>query len=638
MMLKIEADTGKLDAKLKQADDGVRKLEASVKVGDRTMKAAVTTETQLAAALERFEGAAVKAATAQQRKAAASLAAQKSAALLKRLTDEERAAVKALTDAQEDAAKRGRIAVLAKETMRRAQGEAEENSHRRTQKRLAELNRLQDGQVTGWRRGASSALAFAGSLTGIGTAAAAAALLVRGLTAAHEHSMDVAKRSDQAARGLKEFIALQAEGEGGKQHVKDTVLKGAAAGVSAQEVGAIAQPIQSVVDSNGDGKLDEKEQAKFDEDFGAALKLRQMGVSAEDASTVITANRTKGIGGAKAADKLIAAADKSVGGPADFARAGSAINQFADTDTGLSVATALTAEGTPLEQLPTLVRGAAITLGSANDDSEFSKKFGLAGLSEAEKIAKLREEGAKRGKLDPKRAEELMQQYIEEDGMDVESARKKAGREARIDNFSRSFKSKAGGSLDEEKARAMGLLVRQGAMFESTREAVTGEGIEGLADKKVGALMADPLVGSAMRSDQAKALSEANAGYGVEAPGARDARARSIARGAEMQRYGGGMAVNEDGTEKSVFSTDVLEVIIGRAIAKINGMQGGTGGGFGIGALDSSGKSGQEHRDSELEKLRVALEKNTAATEANSASTKTSKPVGGAESNAKEKY
>ena len=42
MMLKIESDTGKLDASLKKADEGVRKLEASVKIGGRTMRAAVT--------------------------------------------------------------------------------------------------------------------------------------------------------------------------------------------------------------------------------------------------------------------------------------------------------------------------------------------------------------------------------------------------------------------------------------------------------------------------------------------------------------------------------------------------------------------------------------------------------------------
>ena len=45
MMLKIEADTGKLDAKLKQADDNVRKLEASVKIGGRTMRAAAQAPT-----------------------------------------------------------------------------------------------------------------------------------------------------------------------------------------------------------------------------------------------------------------------------------------------------------------------------------------------------------------------------------------------------------------------------------------------------------------------------------------------------------------------------------------------------------------------------------------------------------------
>lgn len=566
MMLKIEADTGKLDASLKKADEGVRKLEASVKIGGRTMRAAVGDEEQLSKALDKFGEASRKAA----------------------------------------AAEKNRMAVMAKgfsDTARRAAIEADEANFKRQMKNMAKLQQAQEAQGSTWKRGAVGAAQLAGSLTGIGSAAAAATVLVSGLSAAHEHQLGLAKLSDQSARGLKEFIALQAEGPEGKRLVKDAVLKGAAAGVGAEAVGKMAQPIQSVVDANGDGKLNAEERKKFDEDFGAALTLQKIGVGAEDASTVITANRTKGIGGSVAADKLIAAADKSVGGPADFARAGAAINQFENTDTGLAVATALTAEGTRLEQLPTLVRGAALTLGSANDESEFSKKFGLVGLSEEEKIAKLREEGKRRGKG--------------------------ATEEERIADFSRSFKSKEGGSLDEEKARAMGLLVRQGGMFGSTLDAVRAAEGSGLAEKKAAALLADPLAGSAMRSDAAAALSSANAAYGPEAESARDARARSIARGAEMQRFGGGMAVNEDGTEKSALSGDFLEAIIGRAIAKWNGMQGGLG---------RDGTPGQKLQDEELAKLRQALEANTAATVANSSASKSSKPVGGAASSAEEKY
>lgn len=568
MMLKIEADTGKLDASLKRADEGVRKLEASVKIGDRTMRANITTEEQAAKALEKFEGAARKAAEAEK----------------------------------------NRTAVMAKgwnDTARRAAIEADEANFKRQAKNSATLQRAQEAQGSVFKRGAAAAMGYAATLTGIGTAAAGAAVLIRTLTADQENLIAKADRSNQSAKGLKEFIALQAEGEAGKALVRDAVLKGAAAGVSAENVGKIAQPIQSVVDANGDGILNAEERKKFDEDFGAALTLQKIGVGAEDASTVITANRTKGIGGSVASDKLIAAADKSVGGPADFARAGAAINQFENTDTGLAVATALTAEGTPLEQLPTLVRGAALTLGSANDESEFSKKFGLVGLSEEEKIAKLREEGKRRGKG--------------------------ATEEERIADFSRSFKSKEGGSLDEEKARAMGLLVRQGGMFDSTLEAVRAAGGSGLAEQKAAALAADPLAGSAMRSDAAAALQTAGDMYGEGSDAARDKRDRALARAAALKQYGGDIAIDPStGLEKNPF-TNPIDAARGYAAARQAGMpekyvQG------------SESMSGQEMLTAAMASLQKSLDANTQATQANSAASKTTKPVGGAASNAEEKY
>lgn len=579
MMLKIEADTGKLDASLKRADDGVRKLEASVKIGDRTMRANITTEEQAAKGLDKFSEAARKA----------------------------------------EAAEKNRMAVMAKgwnDTARRAAIEAEEANFKRQMKRMAEMQRMTEEQGSAWKRGMSSALNFAGSLTGIGTAAGAVALAISSLREEHQRLLEKANASDAGAKGLKEFIALQAPGDAGREHVKQAVLKGAAAGVNAEAVGAIAQPIQSVVDANGDGVLDAEEKKKFDEDFGAALTLQKQGIKPEDAASVITANRTRGIGGSVAADKLIAAADKSVGGPADFARAGAAINQFENTDTGLAVATALTAEGTPLEQLPTLVRGAALTLGSANDDSEFSKKFGLAGLSEEEKIAKLREEGKRRGKG--------------------------ATEEERIADFSRSFKSKEGGSLDEEKARAMGLLVRQGGIFDSTLEAVRAAEGSGLAEQKAAALAADPLAGSAMRSDAAAALQQADAMYGRESDAAREKKARLQEKGAWLTREGGEAGVDPATGQAIGFTDNPYKWFEGRQQAQSKRIAAGEKANistwFGWDEKGGSTGSAGDSAQASLDALTKALQENTDATKANSSSTKKSTPVGGAASNAEEKY
>lgn len=587
--LKIDAqDAGAVKALL-ALGESERDLELKVRKGTLVQKERLTVEQQQAAVSKKVADAEAAQAQRIRDTAAASLAAQKSQALL--------------NDLRTKASREQRIATGFESALARAQFEADGRNHERTKKRMADMAQAQEAQRGAFRKGVGAAVSFAGSLTGVGTAAAAAMAIIKALTVAHEHQMDVAKRSDEGTKGLKEFIALQASGPEGQEHVKAAVLKGAQAGVSAADVGAMAQPIQSVVDGNGDGKLNKEEKAKFDEDYAAALALRQAGVSAEDAQKVVTSGRSKGRGGKEAADKLTMAADISAAGPADFARSASAMGQFADQDTALAVVTSLTQEEKNFEQIPTLVRGAAKVLGSANDDSDFSKKYGLKGLSEADKIAKLREEGARRGKG--------------------------ATEEERIADFSRSFRNDG---MEEESARSMGILVRQGEGMKSAREKISAAE-SGLADKKVSALLADPLAGSAMRAEQAAATSGAEKMYGAGSEEARQKRAAAMARGAELQQYGGGWAVDPDtGEERSAIDPRTWA---GRTAAMFNGMPGT---GFNKGGVNQSGASGTEKLESSLASLQQSLDANTEATKANSSSTKKSTPVGGAASNAEEKY
>lgn len=592
MALMTEKDRDAVLARLTAAEK--RKEEAAKKAAEAEKeRARLSRERQKSAALEanfrateREAEAARKAAAAEaalaqktRERSGAQLQAQKSAALLSQMT--------------EKATREKRMAVGWESALAKAQFEADTRNQARLRKRTEEAARAQEAQRGALVRGASSAVAFAGSLAGIATGAAVATGAIRALTAAHEHQMDVAKRSDQQARGLKEFISLQAEGEEGKKHVQATLAKGASMGLTPEQTAQIAQPIQSVVDKDGDGRLNAEEKAAFDEDTTAAFGLAQLGISPEDAQTVITSGRSKGKGGRESADKLALASDLSAAGPADFARAASAMGQFSDGDTALAVATALTQEEKNFEQIPTLVRGAALALGSASDDSELSKKFGLKGLSEADKIAKLRE----RGKTEGKGATE----------------------EERIADFSRSLKNYG---LDEEKARAVGILVRQGDTVASTREKLGG--VEaGLTERKVAALAADPLVGSAMGADQAAASAALDKLYGVDADEARDKRAAALALGAELQRYGGGWAVDpETGEEKGIFNPGTWA---GRAVAMWNGMPGTGLNGQGTNQDDSL--SGQEKLAIQLELLNKSLQENTAATQANSTSAKASRPA-----------
>lgn len=590
MELRFDMEDGKVQAGLKAAEQAERKLEVAVKAGNRTQKVRLGTENDLAKVLDVVAKGELRAASASQKRAQASLAAQKSAALLAKM--------------QQDAAKQTRIASGWEATAARAQLDADKATQARVRRRLEETTKAQNTQIGLFRAGAGHAARFAGSLAGIGSAAVAAGASIRGLMAIQEHQQAIGDRQARAGLGLKEFVALQAPGAEGEAHVNKTLIAGASMGLTPEQTAAMAQPIQSVVDTDGDGRLDEKEKAKFDEDTTAAFRLAQLGVAPEDAGQVITGNRTKGIGGSMASNKLIAAADKSVGGPADFARAASAINQFEDSDTGLAVATALTAEGTPLEQLSTLTRGAALTLGSANDDSDFSKKFGLTGLSEAEKIAKLQEEGDRLGKGDT--------------------------REARIADFSRSFKSKEGGGLDEEKARAMGLLVRQGDMFASTREALANVDPEMLSGK-IAQLEKSPLTRGTLLAEEAKATAAVGTFFGPEAAGGERKRQARLERGAELQR--GGLSIGTDP------ESGAATLSPGRLFAEIVGSMTGAGTfrGKESGGTEGVKEALQELRDAMLRNNEL-LEKNSAATAENTGASRGKTPVGGAASNAEEKY
>lgn len=666
MMLKIEADTGKLDASLKKADEGVRKLEASVKIGGRTMRAAVNDEEQLSKALEKFEGAAVKAATAQQRKAAASLAAQKSSALLKQLTDQEREAVQELTrkeqarlslakqksaallaemTATQNAAKaadkkaasdraaaaaslarqkstailsqlmekeaeiekRGRIALLGKDTLRRAVTEAEEASHIRTQKRLADMAQTQEKQGPAWKRGASGAAAFAGSLGVVGAAAAAVGAALDEVSARHERLMEKAKRSDAMATGMKDLVMALPGGAEGEAALKAITKIGAENGMAPDAIASMAAPIYATADKSGDGKLDAKEQAAFDANLKAGAALGSTGVTADDATNIILAGDNKGVGGQDTAAKLLTAATISKRGPAQFSRSASAISQFDDLNTGMAVTTALSAAELNPERLAERTKDAQLSLSSASDKSKFSQKYGLAGLTASEKIAKLRNDAVASGD---------------------------------VKKFTDEFQNIEG--FDEGKATSMAMLVQQGELFSTAEKGIRASGAKDLAPT-IQKLKDNPITGSQMRSAEAAATSGFVDAFGAESDPAREERAAALARGAELQRYGGGRAVNEAGEEKpfdfapwNILGADNRDVIGGRFSAMMNGMPGT---GFNRNGPNQDPKtSGFEKLEAQLAMLNDTLAKNNEITAANTNASKTTKAVGGAASNAEEKY
>lgn len=425
----------------------------------------------------------------------------------------------------------------------------------------------------------------------------------------------LADKSNAAVKGLQGFIALQAPGAEGQAHVRDTALKGARSGLTTEQTGTIATAIQSIADADGNRKMEGKEKVAFDKSLSAALLLGKLGVSAEDTQAAITGGMVRGISGDVAADKLVEAAGRSKLNESDFARSSAAMGQFGDQDAALAAVAAMSRTEDKGE-LPTLIRSAALALGESADSSEFSKKYGLAGLSEAEKIARLREIGKQQGTG--------------------------ATEEERIASFSKSLKEKG---LDETKARAVGALIREGGTFADTYGAVKAIGPgAGVAAGRLAGLEADPAYRAAQQAQEAKTMAEAAALFGPESDKARALKNDRLARGAKLQAEGGGAGVNPETGEAYSFFEAPIKWIRARGEVKRGQIERGEMSQRG-GALDDFSSAGDP--SAALDRLTTALEKNNALLDRNNAVTEqantaggsaASKPVGGAASNAEEKY
>jgi hypothetical protein len=472
---------------------------------------------------------------------------------------------------------------------------------------------------------ARAGLSFVAGFAGISSATGAIMALTRELKSADEAMANMARRANEKASTLVDFSALQAEGAEGRAHVARALLKGARAGVGVSEAAAMATPIQSVVDADGDGRLNEQERADFDEDFGAALDLNNLNVSAEDAQTVITSGRARGQGGQESADKFIAAASTSGANPGDFAKSASALAQFEDSDAGLAILSALTREEKNFGRLPTMLRNLGGILGESADGSDFSKKFGLAGKGELEKVQALRQHA-------------------------IDTGDQSLSEEERIRKFSKSFESEG---LSKREAEGLGIAVRQGD-FAAQVQGQLGELEAGVTERKLASIMEDPGVRAAKQAAQAKALAEAATLYGPESEDARENLKGRLAVGADRLAEGDSRRVNIESGEAGLLAR--VADFVNRA-----NISAGTGPG-GMPAQAEVERRNREiaerPRDNDervvtaMERLAGVLEANIAATEENSKTTEANSgateentgasrgraPVGGALSNAEEKY
>jgi hypothetical protein len=562
MMLKIEADTGKLDAKLRQADENVRKLEASVKIGDRTMRANVTTQDQLTKALEKFGQASNNVSTAQQRRT---------------------------------------------------------NSLQAQERATAKLD-------ASMRQSVISAGKMLGGLLGLGSAAGAIKVVTDELMRMDQALVDSAKSANTQMKGLREFVAQQDGSAEGQKFLGEVLIQGAQRGLTTDASAKMAGPIQSISDADGNGKLDAAERKNFDTDFGAAAGMSEAGVAAADALKIITAGRARGQSGAVSADLMSKAAQLSAINPSDVAKSISATSEFSDQSEALSVFNALAVEQTDTAKLPAAMERLGVILGKAGEVGEtekFSKKYGLAGLSETEKIAKLRAEGNRRGKG--------------------------ATEEERVRDWTATLPGEDG--LAKETALDLARVVRQAPVMNKAKTALAA-GSTGALDEILRKNEASPFAGPGIVQDRQAALKAVGELIGPQSEAAQRALAARQIEGAAAIKSGDVANLTPEGDMKPLG-----EQTWGAWLGKIGGAMGASAS-VGYGAnpsmanieaqqrkaaqaptVDQAGVSAvQAELVAELKRLNENLAKNTDATQANSTASKSSKPVGGAASNAEEKY
>lgn len=508
--LRFDAEDGGAKQALLEMDKTERKLDATVKVGNKTLRERINTEADLAKVLDKVKRGEEQAMTAGQRRAKASLAAQKSAALLAKM--------------QADAAREQRMATGWEMAAARAQLEADRRNHERLMRRKREMDAATNASRGSLNEIAVVAKTTTASLAAMGGTVGAIRAVANEVARINEALVQSAQSANATAESIKEFVAIQAPGPGASAVVGGALLTGAEFGVKPGQAADLAQTIQSINDTDGNGKLEADQQAAFDTDYKAALKLIEAGVAQEDAKKIITAGKARGQSGAVSADMMAKAAALSALGPSDVSKSISATSEFSNQTEALSILTALSKEQTETGKLPAAMERLGIVLGASGEVGEtakFSKKYGLLGLSETEKIEKLRKYGAQHGKGKTE-AE-------------------------RIRSFTATLPGEEG--LAKETAIDLARVIRQSDTAQATKSELKS-GAAGEMDKIIAANLASPITGPGMLANRQAALAEVSGIIGPQSEKAQAALARRQIEGAAMLAEGDVANVNPDGTAK----------------------------------------------------------------------------------------
>ena len=427
--------------------------------------------------------------------------------------------------------------------------------------------------------------------------------------------------ADQSTRGLRDFQSIN-PGKEGRDFVRDTVLKGVGAGMTPEQSGAMGATIQASVDRDGVKGLSEDERKAFEESMRVSGNLVNLGVAPEDTQKVIAGAPARGLSAKRMSNIFMTAAEASTSMvPADMAKMMSATGQYSSAEAGFSAATAISEEERDPGRVMEKVRSAQRALGPGADSTKFTKRLGLKGMSESERI-------------------DAIAQYF------IQNGDQNLSEDQRIDAGTRTLGDTKKFGLDIEEAQSVGMLVRQRGKFKNTLAEMQAmpEGKD-RAQELFSGLMEDPNSVGEFQGRVTAAKAKADPLYGVNAQGVqdekrmrRDAGEVLLATGnvqgvdpatGESTQTWGQRAINRvafgagrllastyGDTEQldNPFSTNIE----GRAVAgQTKRMQEG-GGGAGAG----SGTGAQVERlNANLEALNKQLETNTATTAENTAAT-----------------
>lgn len=442
----------------------------------------------------------------------------------------------------------------------------------------AHYEKSHQGMMGGWARVGTAALsAVAGMMS---------AQAVIGVLRDIQSRFDgITKSADETAKAMRP-LATQVAGKGGAEEVKKIARMGAEYGLTPQETGEIGNTLKSI------------QGADVAKDLPTIAKLANLGVQGQDAAPIAQAGIVRGMGSARASDLALKAADLASWDVSDVARVMPKTMLFSSMESGLAAGSVLAEAGVVKEQIPAQTEALSRVLGK--DKSKLSKKFGLAGLSEAERVNKL------------------------------SAAADASGNRA---EFLRTMPEKY--DLGEEEGRALRATLslgnRYGEYEQQLRATPKGE-----LDTRFAQVMQDPMQKREFEARRSDALTRYATDFGPMAEKAEQERASKQATGARLMR--------EMPSEAAAAMTDDQGRAnwLGRGWSALQNIGGGSGvagalravapgggGAFGQAAgqefLPSvfGGGSGDKRAEAntEVSKLVEALDKNTEATKANTTNT-----------------